>query len=188
MSLVAMLDNDVAEALFLMSHLPDFNEELFVQLGDPLDTFTCFPKLPIELRLKVWRWSFPRGREVSIAHELFSENPFSVFIGDPSLVDYYSTERELNDKNASSSLPPTLFVNQESRQETLRHYVVVFCDVIERDLDTISFSGSPRHTHWNGIERDVRVVAIAPGHFKRGEPRTRISSTFSLNVYIFTPF
>ena len=35
---------------------------------------------------------------------------------------------------------------------------------------------------------NVRVVAIAPGHFKRGEPRTRISSTFSLNVYIFTPF
>ncbi|KAG4439143.1 hypothetical protein IFR05_005380 [Cadophora sp. M221] len=66
MSLITIPDKDAAEALFLMSHLPDFTEKLFIQLGDPLDTFTCFPK--------------------------------------------------------------------ESH---------------------VSFSGSPRHTHWNGIERNV---------------------------------
>lgn len=37
----------------------------------------------------------------------------------------------------------------------------------------------------SGLLAMVRVVAIAPGHFKRGQPRIQISSTFSLNVYIF---
>tara|TARA_R110002060_G_scaffold23182_1_gene31416 strand:- start:48 stop:449 length:402 start_codon:yes stop_codon:yes gene_type:complete len=114
-----IISNDkVAEAFNLLSHLPDFNEELFIQLGDPLDTFACFPDLPAELRINIWRLSFPRDREVSIGLELIhhhagvSMHPLAK-----------AAEKQRN--NAKAQLPATLFVNRESRSETLPNYMIV---------------------------------------------------------------
>ncbi|KAL5328730.1 hypothetical protein ACEPPN_002233 [Leptodophora sp. 'Broadleaf-Isolate-01'] len=53
---------DIQNALADMTlHLPDPNEELFIQLdhNKTLRTFTVFNKLPLELRLSVWRKTFP---------------------------------------------------------------------------------------------------------------------------------
>ncbi|KAG4438378.1 hypothetical protein IFR05_006140 [Cadophora sp. M221] len=42
-------------------YLPDYDEKLFIQLdtSKTLRTFTLFNKLPLELRLSIWRATFP---------------------------------------------------------------------------------------------------------------------------------
>lgn len=67
--------------------------------------FTLFPKLPLELRLKVWRESFPAGRHVSLA----------------------------TNSGPPPRLPTSLRVNRESRAETLRFYVVLFRSDLRKD-------------------------------------------------------
>jgi hypothetical protein len=78
-----------------------------------LESFTLFPKLPIELRLKIWRLALPPGRHVKmdLSHH-FSESPTA-----PEYVTMKEDEH---------SPPITLYVNRESREETLRHYTVIF--------------------------------------------------------------
>jgi hypothetical protein len=46
---------------------PDFPDKppCLAQTEEVLDSFTLFPKLPIELRLKIWRYTFPRGRYIN---------------------------------------------------------------------------------------------------------------------------
>ena len=80
--------------------LASYNERAFVR-----NKFTLFPKLPLELRRKVWRESFPAGRHVSL------------------------------DTNSGSSprLPTSLRVNRESRAETLRFYIVLFKSDLHKD-------------------------------------------------------
>ncbi|KAK0099471.1 hypothetical protein ONS96_008308 [Cadophora gregata f. sp. sojae] len=113
-----MAVNKAAEALSILCHLPDFNEELFIQLGEPLDTFTCFPNLPTELRIKIWHLSFPRGREFSIALELIHHHAgYSIH--------KLGKAAETKCNNAKAQLPATLFVNRESRRETLSNYVII---------------------------------------------------------------
>lgn len=62
----------------------------------PLNQLTVFPKLPAELRLKIWKMTF-RRRKISLSLH-------------PS-----ETERE-------NTFPATLFINKESRSETLKSY------------------------------------------------------------------
>ena len=71
----------------------------------PLVEFTLFPKLPIELRQKVWRHAFPPPRVVliSLYHGLVTP---------PSITTL-----------------PTLWVNHESRSETLRDYGIMECTI-----------------------------------------------------------
>jgi hypothetical protein len=69
------------------------------------EKFTLFPKLPLELRLKVWRESFPAGRHVSLA----------------------------TNSGPPPRLPTSLRVNRESRAETLRFYVVLFKSDLHKD-------------------------------------------------------
>jgi hypothetical protein len=75
-------------------------------------TFTLFPRLPIELRLRIWRLGFAHGRQVS----------FTAFA--PGLTPKDSEVIQKKDL-LSSPLPITLFVNNESRKETMKHYLVV---------------------------------------------------------------
>jgi len=46
---------------------PDFPDKLpcLAQTEEVLDSFNPFPKLLIELRLKIWRYTFPRGRYIN---------------------------------------------------------------------------------------------------------------------------
>lgn len=78
-----------------------------------LETFTPFPKLPLELRLKVWRSTFiPRTVEVELTYTL---------VGKEVLITL--TEN-----------PTTLWVNRESRSETLQHYSLLFAKISQSPL------------------------------------------------------
>jgi hypothetical protein len=87
------------------------------QPASTLVEFTLFPKLPMELRLKIWRWSFPRGRVVNLARQ----------------PQFLHPKDELRNQNAMSQypLPVSLHVNCESRTVTLEHYYVLFAEDME---------------------------------------------------------
>ena len=72
-----------------------------------LETFDLFPKLPIELRLKIWKLSFPIGRHITF----------------PFLKPANYILPPFEDR---SEFPVTLRINHESRTETLKNYSVVF--------------------------------------------------------------
>ena len=80
----------------LALELPDNTQALFTQQPKTPDTFHSFRHLPTELRLQIWRSAFPRSRKVCI-----------------------SKEKRVN------GAPSTLFINRESRDETLRYYRVI---------------------------------------------------------------
>lgn len=60
---MATLDEDT---FALMRELPDFDQEVSTQVLCKLDEFTVFPKLPTEMRLKIWRFTFPPGRKLRL--------------------------------------------------------------------------------------------------------------------------
>lgn len=94
-----------AETLRIFQHeLPDPDQQLFWQ---SLLDFPQFNKLPLELRLMVWRRTFPRR---------------TVYL------DFWKRRatRHNEDLWASTTQPPrTLYVNSESCRETLRYYKVL---------------------------------------------------------------
>ena len=93
--------DDFTLNLFLCE-LPDPETELFLELSKNLDIFTSFPELPLEIRLEIWRLTFPGPRTVCL---------------DPcDCRDYRESHR---------SFPISLQANHESRQETLQHYVII---------------------------------------------------------------
>jgi hypothetical protein len=51
---------------FLLQDLPDPQQELAVQ--NLLEEFHYFPKLPMELRLIIWRCTFPRPRDIRLPY------------------------------------------------------------------------------------------------------------------------
>jgi hypothetical protein len=86
--------DEMAGALALLQLLPDPNQDLSIQT---LSEFTLFPKLPLELRQKIWRHTFPKGRHYS-SDVWFLRAP---------------------------EHPISSQVSRESRDETLRHYHVL---------------------------------------------------------------
>jgi hypothetical protein len=91
--------------------LPDPEIQLYIQLGKDLDSFTLFQKLPLELRLKIWRSTFPKPRFVSLGRSC---------IGPSCKVCHHEVQRDQH-----TPLPVTLGINSESRIETLKCYTVV---------------------------------------------------------------
>ncbi|EKD16374.1 hypothetical protein MBM_05668 [Drepanopeziza brunnea f. sp. 'multigermtubi' MB_m1] len=93
--------DSISEALQLLElELPDFEEELVTQVRSlPLDTFTCFPKLGIELRYMIWKLTFPGRRCISLSHV---KHYLKVPIG--------------------PKLPTSLHINRESRSYTLETF------------------------------------------------------------------
>ncbi|QSZ36885.1 hypothetical protein DSL72_006768 [Monilinia vaccinii-corymbosi] len=73
--------------------------------------FTCFPRFPLEIRQLIWRYSF-EGRTVSlhVRSESFG------FPNDTTLPIPFSLDK------VYAKMPITLWINQESRTETLVHY------------------------------------------------------------------
>lgn len=77
-----------------------------------LDSFTVFPNLPTEMRIKIWRSTFnPRHLKLDLSHH-FSES--SVSPNDVAM------------KEDPQDPPATLFVNRESREQTLKYYFIVW--------------------------------------------------------------
>ncbi|KAN0095158.1 hypothetical protein V8E51_015869 [Hyaloscypha variabilis] len=62
----------------------------------------------------IWRWSFPRGREVNFGNE--------------SLLKEYLPQfsKHILQFEDASPLPLALHINQESRQEALKYYTILF--------------------------------------------------------------
>ena len=98
------------------------------------ESFTLFPKLPIEVRLKIWRLAFPTNRKLELHFVII--NQFDILLA------------------AVSSNPVTLYVNQESREETLRFYEEAFHGIgdgtiyLNPDSDTVLFTSAPKKI-WN---------------------------------------
>jgi hypothetical protein len=101
----------MAELNFFMEELPDSEYSIAVQNleSEALQQFTVFKDLIPELRAKIWRETFPPPRFVRLDW------------GEWGRWDKYK------DQKPSGPLPPvTLYVNRESRYETLRHYNMIY--------------------------------------------------------------
>lgn len=96
--------------------------------------FHKFLKLPTELRLKIWRYSFPDGCYVQLRA--------------PCLCWWAKREWRLPNPNDHRGLgithfdkqtgPETFRVCREAREETLRHYIPLFKD--DPSITTVYFS------------------------------------------------
>ncbi|KAK0122422.1 hypothetical protein ONS95_010658 [Cadophora gregata] len=84
-------------------------------MGLPLDEFTFFAELPMEIRLVIWRFAFPRSRNIKLDFDVNAVK-HNLSVGALS-----NTEVEIE---ARCPLPVTLYVNSESRKETLKHYTI----------------------------------------------------------------
>jgi hypothetical protein len=91
------------------NELPDTFLELFSHLSFEANReFHIFPKLPLEIRLEIWRLMIPRGRTVQIE---VRRSPIRA--------------REFFILGSHTPTPVVLHVNYESRQESLRHFKVL---------------------------------------------------------------
>ncbi|KAF8863006.1 hypothetical protein BDZ45DRAFT_686261 [Acephala macrosclerotiorum] len=90
----------------LTEALPDFGRELFFHH----EKFDLFPELPVEIRLQIWRFAFPRPRHVSL------DTGFGALPDE--FIRWYNSW--------GPQLPITLRINRESRVETLRRYTILY--------------------------------------------------------------
>lgn len=102
------------ECMALFAELPDLDEMLFLHHHHDLTTFTCFPSLPIEIRLGIFRLTFPEGRTIYLRTRRLRQ----------TLGEFYRMIQTGSDY-PSITAPIGLFINHESRVETLRSYMVV---------------------------------------------------------------
>jgi len=101
---------DQENALTLLcDELPDPDQDLFPE------EFPRFQEFPVEIRLKIWLLTFPEPRKVYLGvYEYYSSRPDAY---DGEWWDYH---------RKNHPLPVALWINAESRAETLRHYCVFY--------------------------------------------------------------
>lgn len=105
--------------------------------------FTLFPRLPKELRVRIWFFAFPDPVDVRLEPDPNLWRFERGMINDS--VDQYTfavvqTWKDIFKKMPEQVLPPvTLQVNYESRQETLNHYAILF------HQDVASLLHNPAH-------------------------------------------
>jgi hypothetical protein len=152
--------DDIAEKLSLLAfEMADPEQDLSVQQPSyGATTFTCIPKLALELRLMIWRAAFPRGRKL----EVEAQRRWYNYYGPP--------------------LPSTLMINQESRKETLRHYLVYYQndELLKRVPATARKLRSTRN-----VQKGPRPICYNPDRDLLFVPTWRladISDTALLNI------
>jgi hypothetical protein len=91
-----------------------------------LSTFTPFPKLPIQLRLKIWKYGYFFTRNVDIRGKDISGIVFKHACADPDAVAHFF--------HSYASPPSLLHVCRESRSEALNHYQLEFGTTFEYEL------------------------------------------------------
>lgn len=94
------------------TEVPDYDvadptEHLFMLHENATEVFTVFSDLPTEIRLKIWRLLFPPPRTVNFKCYHYRDRKRDGFI---------------SNWNNSTKILITLYINRESREETLRHY------------------------------------------------------------------
>lgn len=98
----------VRESLSLhifQSHLPDPNQDLFIEQWRNTQTFHGFARLPDELQVMIWHQTFRPGQTEKL-------NPMFPLVENPLW--------------QRKPLPISLFVNAKSRAEALRHFCIFF--------------------------------------------------------------
>jgi len=80
------------------------------------EIFTLFPKFPIELRLKIWKLSFPGPRRVQIRFKK----------GDLGYCAELAHNRQISALISRSHIPAVLHVSNEARLEARKHYQLCF--------------------------------------------------------------
>ncbi|KUJ22672.1 uncharacterized protein LY89DRAFT_307337 [Mollisia scopiformis] len=73
-------------------------------------SFTLFPELPFELRLKIWQFSVPGPRILGVGHEIQYKSFYGRLL--PSTIEW----------RTSDPIPSLLHVCHESRKEALKLY------------------------------------------------------------------
>lgn len=132
--------------LWLAEELPDAKQELFPQplhlpWRDTLLEFHIFPKLPIELRLEIWRATFPRR---------------TIFL---NIWTRYESARTM--ALWIVNISPSLGINSESARETLRHYQVF--DLMPECGDSVPTSvlgEKPKMKKWILFNRELDTIKI----------------------------
>ena len=114
----SMKDKTVAIfKLLTFEELPDSDGELSTQnLVHPLTQFTWFDKLPIEIRIRIWRLCFPRPRLINL------QPRFHFYSAVPNKRNIKAFV--MKEKNVPQ--PVTLQINRESRNETLKFYSTIY--------------------------------------------------------------
>ena len=120
----------------------------------PLDEFTNFPKLPIEIRLKIWRSSFHSRRVRIDIHYTIVPPDNDSSESNSHEEDDYDNSTQLQECREEGDFPITLFVNKESRTEALKHYCLLL--QTKEDLDTIFLRGPI----WLNPEMDTVCVPL----------------------------
>lgn len=84
--------------------------------------FTLFPKLPAELRLRIWRFALPGQRLVEIKPDTIVKENSSAL----SLLGFGYQETKIENVRSPAQIPAMLHACVESRTEMLNHYKVTF--------------------------------------------------------------
>jgi len=137
-------------------YLPRFLFDIYSDIGrsdslakthQPLNTFTCFGQLPIELRFQIWELTLPSSRLIKLAqtgsnwewepqcHLLSSQGP-----GQFRVDRFSAVSRVRRGWETTSKTPITLQICQESREFALKSYFPLFHG--SPDLSPLYFSPS----------------------------------------------
>ncbi|KAI9053188.1 hypothetical protein LZ554_003454 [Drepanopeziza brunnea f. sp. 'monogermtubi'] len=123
--------------------------------------FQCFPKLPLELRLMIWRAALPGPRIILIEDNCFWTTDYD--------------EKHCRNRNtfnwttvAIYRIPTGMHVNQESRLEAQKHYDLAFAKNLSRDIpvyfdyaqDALVFIGSRALRSFVEVPLDKEILAL----------------------------
>ncbi|KAH7342503.1 hypothetical protein BKA65DRAFT_595617 [Rhexocercosporidium sp. MPI-PUGE-AT-0058] len=100
--------------------------------GQKLTSFTLFPKFPLEIRSLVWEAALPDGSRMPVTK-------YRTW-GSGTTAELTELAEHVNN---TCSIPITLYINQESRNETLRHYFVVPASLADPTIKVAPYVFSP---------------------------------------------
>lgn len=94
-------------------------------------TKTTFSTLPAELRVKIYEMTWEPRRVTLTRFWLAGPNhlleyEFYARTSDANIYDFFDEDRVTTTTMSTAQLPVTLWINSESRYETLRHYEIAF--------------------------------------------------------------
>jgi hypothetical protein len=100
-------------------------------------TFTLFPKLPTELRIKIWGYACSVTRNVDIWAK-----PLNIELSHSENLPHYFY--------SSFPVPAVLHVNTESRSKSLKHYTLDFGTTFEATEEDVPFTiSTPPQIYFN---------------------------------------
>ena len=104
-------------------------------MPNPYSTFTCFPRLPLELRLHIWRLTTITPRTFRL---LDKRGDNCLRVGDQTHFRPYNAQTDLEEEwwcaaSRDQRIPATLHACRESRHEVRKLYRYLACGVWVND-------------------------------------------------------